>query len=127
MSVDGTGQFSSTQIRCPECCERSHANGETEYYHQLLGAAIVHPDKAQVFPVFPETITHREGERKNDYERNAAKRLLPALRAAAYNLSRDIYKFQRVINHTFTMLSRQWKRPHRVNQPGEQAWKVGFK
>ena len=82
LSVDGTGQFSSTQIRCPECCERTHANGEKEYYHQLLGAAIVHPDKAQVFPVFPETITHQDGEQKNDCERNAAKRLLPALRAA---------------------------------------------
>lgn len=82
LSVDGTGQFSSTQIRCPECCERRHAKGEKEYYHQLLGAAIVHPDNAQVFPVFPETITHQDGESKNDCERNAAKRLLPALRAA---------------------------------------------
>jgi len=81
LSVDGTGQFSSTQIRCPECCERKHEDGEKEYYHQLLGAAIIHPDKAQVFPVFPETITHQDGERKNDCERNAAKRLLPALRA----------------------------------------------
>ena len=82
LSVDGTGQFSSTKIRCPECCERKQEDGEKAYYHQLLGAAIVHPDKAQVFPVFPETITHQDGERKNDCERNAAKRLLPALRAA---------------------------------------------
>ena len=82
LSVDGTGQFSSTKICCPECCERKQEDGEKAYYHQLLGAAIVHPDKAQVFPVFPETITHQDGARKNDCERNAAKRLLPALRAA---------------------------------------------
>jgi hypothetical protein len=82
LSIDGTGQFSSTKIRCPECCERTPENGEKEYYHQLLGAAIVHPDKSQVFPVFPETITHQDGERKNDCERNAAKRLLPAISAA---------------------------------------------
>ena len=82
LSVDGTGQFSSTKISCSECCARRRGDDEQEYYHQLLGAAIVHPDKAQVFPVFPETITHQDGERKNDCERNAAKRLLPALRAA---------------------------------------------
>ena len=45
----------------------------------------------------------------------------------AFNLSRDIYQFQRVINHTLTMLSRQWKRPHFFKQPGKQVWKVGFK
>ncbi len=82
LSVDGTGQFYSTKIGCPECCEPTHANGDKEYYYQLLNAAFIHPDKAQVFPVFPGTITHQNDERKNDCERNAAKRLLPAIRAA---------------------------------------------
>jgi hypothetical protein len=50
-----------------------------EYYHQLMGAAIVHPDKPQVFPLFPEPITKQDGRTKNDCESNAAKRLLPAI------------------------------------------------
>jgi hypothetical protein len=81
-SVDGTGQFSSSKISCPDCCEKKHRNGKTEYYHQLLGIALVHPDKPQVLPWFPEAITRQDGATKNDCESNASKRLLPALRAA---------------------------------------------
>jgi len=82
LSIDGTGQFSSNTIHCPECCERKRSDGHTEYYHQLLGAAIVHPDKRQVLPLFPETMTRQDGSQKNDCELNAAKRLLPAIREA---------------------------------------------
>ncbi len=35
-----------------------------------------------VLPLFPEAITRQDGETKNDCERNAAKRLLPAIREA---------------------------------------------
>lgn len=82
MSVDGTGQFSSTQIKCDECCSRTLRNGTEQYYHQLLAAVIVHPELKTVLPLFPEAITRQDGESKNDCERNAAKRLLPAIRAA---------------------------------------------
>jgi hypothetical protein len=81
MSVDGTGQFSSTQIKCDDCCSRVLRNGTVQYYHQLLAAVIVHPEQQTVLPLFPEAITRQDGESKNDGERNAAKRLLPALRA----------------------------------------------
>ena len=81
MSVDGTGQFSSTQIQCDDCCSRVLRNGTVQYYHQLLAAVIVHPEQKTVLPLFPEAITRQDGETKNDCERNAAKRLLPALRA----------------------------------------------
>jgi len=56
--------------------------GKKQYYHQLLGAVIVHPDKSNVLPLFPEAITRQTGENKNDCERNASKRLLPAIREA---------------------------------------------
>ena len=46
----------------------------------MLGAVIVHPDKHKVLPLFPEAITRQDGETKNDCERNASKRLLPAIR-----------------------------------------------
>jgi hypothetical protein len=82
MSVDGTGQFSSTQIKGDECCSRTLRNGTEQYSHQLLAVVIVHPELKTVLPRFPEAITRPDGESKNDGERNAAKRLLPAIRAA---------------------------------------------
>jgi len=41
----------------------------------------VHPDKPTVLPLFCEPIIKQDGATKNDCERNAGKRLLPALRA----------------------------------------------
>lgn len=82
VNLDGTGYFSSSKIRCADCCEKHHRNGEVEYYHQLLGAVMVHPDKDQVLPLFPEAITRHDGASKNDCESNASKRLLLALREA---------------------------------------------
>jgi hypothetical protein len=82
VSVDGTGQFSSSEIQCPECGSRKLRNGTVQNYHQLLAAAIVHPAKSTVLPFFPEAITRQDGEAKNDCERNAAKRLIPSLRKA---------------------------------------------
>lgn len=78
VSIDGTGQFSSSHISCKDCGCKNLRNGQKQYYHQLLAAAIVHPDKPNVLPLFPEAITRIDGETKNDCERNAAKRLLPA-------------------------------------------------
>jgi hypothetical protein len=85
VSIDGTGQFASSSISCPQCCARHHRNGETGYYHQLLAAVIVHPDQKQVLPLFPEAITHQDGETKNDCELNASKRLVKQLREAFPN------------------------------------------
>jgi hypothetical protein len=79
VSVDGTGQFASGAISCPECCVKQRKGGP-EYYHQLLAAVIVHPERKTVLPLVPEAITHQDGKPKNDCERNAAKRLLHALR-----------------------------------------------
>ena len=86
VTLDGTGQFSSSQVSCLDCCEKRHRNGDVEYYHQLLGAVIVHPDRSQVLPLFPEAITRQDGAIKNDCESNASKRLLPKLREAFQDL-----------------------------------------
>ena len=40
-----------------------------------LEVAIVHPDQKAVIPLMPEPIVKQDGEKKNDCERNAAKRL----------------------------------------------------
>ena len=80
-SIDGTGYFSSKKIHCASCLERKNGKtGEITYAHQMLGVAIVHPAQKEVIPLMPEPIIKQDGEKKNDCERNAAKRLLAALR-----------------------------------------------
>ena len=80
LSVDGTGYFSSEKVRCQHCCEKHHRDGRVTHYHQMLGAVLVHPEHRQVFPLAPEPIMRTDGSRKNDCERNAAKRLLQDVR-----------------------------------------------
>ncbi len=80
LSVDGTGYFSSQKVHCAHCCERRHRDGRVTYYHQMLGAVLVHPEHREVFPLAPEPILRADGSRKNDCERNAAKRLLRDVR-----------------------------------------------
>ena len=82
LSIDGTGQFASNHLSCPQCCTRRLKNGAVQNYHQLLGAAVVNPTKHLVLPLFPEAIIHQDGETKNDCELQAGKRLLPAIRTA---------------------------------------------
>jgi hypothetical protein len=79
-SVDGTGYFSSKEVHCESCLEKRHRDGTVTYSHQMLGAAIVHPEQKAVIPLAPEPIIKQDGARKNDCERNAAKRLLEKLR-----------------------------------------------
>ena len=44
LSMDGAGYFSSQKVHCQQCCEKHHRNGQITYYHQLLGAVLVHPE-----------------------------------------------------------------------------------
>jgi hypothetical protein len=81
LSVDGTQYFFSNKIHCDSCLEKVNSEtGEVSYSHQLLGAAIVHPDQKAVIPIAPEPIIKQDGESKNDCERNAAKRLFAQVR-----------------------------------------------
>jgi hypothetical protein len=80
LSCDGTGQFSSSKVSCPHCCVKEHQNGTKTFYHQMFGAAIVHPDKKNVVPLCPEIILNQDGDSKNDCERNACKRFLEHFR-----------------------------------------------
>lgn len=76
LSIDGTGEFSSSSVCCQQCCKKEHKDGSVTYYHQMLGACIVHPEKSNVIPLCPETIQNGDGSEKNDCERNAAKRFI---------------------------------------------------
>src|SRR3989449_3490323 len=80
LALDGTGYFSSQTIHCASCLHKVHRNGSITYYHQMLGAAIIHPDRREVIPLMPEPIVTHDGTGKNDCERNAAKRFIAKLR-----------------------------------------------
>src|SRR5713101_4206182 len=80
LALDGTEYFSSKTIHCASCLHRVHRNGSITYAHQMLGAAIIHPDMREVIPLMPEPIVKHDGTAKNDCERNAAKRFLVKLR-----------------------------------------------
>ena len=80
LALDATGYFSSQEIHCESCLERHHRNGTITYSHQLLGAALIHPDRREVIPLMPEPIIKQDGTEKNDCERSAAKRLITQLR-----------------------------------------------
>ena len=82
--ADGTGFFSSTKIKCEHCLVKKQKNKDEEdelmFHHQMLGCAIVHPNKKTVLPFAPEPIMSQDGQAKNDCERVAAKRLFYRLK-----------------------------------------------
>ena len=71
---------SSSNVCCLQCCVKEHQNGTKSYYHQMFGACVVHPDKKNVIPLCPELILNRDGNSKNDCERNPCKRFLENFR-----------------------------------------------
>jgi hypothetical protein len=80
LALDGTEYFSSQTIHCASCLQKVHRNGAITYFHQMLGAALIHPDMRAVIPLMPEPIVKSDGMAKNDCERNAAKRFIAKLR-----------------------------------------------
>jgi len=74
--LDATGYFNSNKVSCDNCCVKNHRDGRKEYYHQMLGAVLVHPHSQQVIPFAPELILKEDNDSKNDCELNAAKRFI---------------------------------------------------
>lgn len=87
LAIDGTGCFCSTKVSCPHCLVKKRSKGGgTEYSHQSVAAAIVHPDKkGQALMLAVEPITNADGATKNDCEREAVKRLLDYIGTAFPN------------------------------------------
>lgn len=82
IALDGVEFFNSKTVCCIQCLERKLKDGSIQYYHQMVAAVIVHPNKREVIPLAPEMIVRQDGSSKNDVERNAVKRLLPQIRQA---------------------------------------------
>ena len=80
LSIDGTGFFSSPAVSCENCCVKNHRDGSKTFYHQMLCGALVHPERKEVFVLAPEPVVKTDGTKKNDSERNAARRFIADLR-----------------------------------------------
>ena len=81
VSLDGTGFYSSEKIGSAACLIKTNKKtGQLTYQMQMLGACLVHPEKMEVIPLFPEMIRNGDGQKKNDCERNAARRWLKKFR-----------------------------------------------
>jgi hypothetical protein len=80
IAVDGTQPFSSDTVHCEDCLVKTSKDGKTTYSHQMLAAAIVHPDQSVVIPLCPEPIKKQDGQTKNDCERSAGKRFVEKFR-----------------------------------------------
>ena len=73
--LDGTQYFSSKEIHCANCSERTQ-RGETTYFHTLITPVIAAPGNSRVIALEPEFIVPQDGHEKQDCERAAAKRWL---------------------------------------------------
>ncbi len=80
LALDGTAYFSSQTMHCASCLQRVHRNGAITYFHPMLGAAMIHPDRRAVIPLMPEPIVRPDGTATNACERNAAQRFVAQLR-----------------------------------------------
>lgn len=105
--IDGSEYFSSEKIHCPHCLHKKPKKGNIRYYHQILQAAIVHPNQRQVLALAPEPIQNTDGSAKQDCELNAAKRLINKIRTAHPKLSiiiggDDLYSKQPFIDELKT-------------------------
>jgi len=77
VAYDGTDHFSSSTLHCPACRVKTYEDGSKIYSHGMINPVIVSPaKKGTVISLPPEFITTKDGEKKQDCEINASKRLL---------------------------------------------------
>jgi hypothetical protein len=79
-ALDGTGSVAAPQLHCASCVETPHRTGTSR--HQMLGAALIPPDRRAVMPLRPEPLLPQDGPETNDCARKAAKRFMVRLRQA---------------------------------------------
>ena len=80
ISIDGSGYFSSDKICCPGCLRKEDKKGTVKYEHQIVQAALMHPDMRQVIPLAPEAVKNTDTDKKQDCEIEAGKRLIKKIR-----------------------------------------------
>jgi hypothetical protein len=86
ISLDGSGYFSSDKIHCSGCLKKETKKGKIGYEHKIVQAALMHPDRRQVFPLAPEEVKNTDGRDKQDCEIEAGKRLVRKIRGSHFKL-----------------------------------------
>jgi hypothetical protein len=76
IALDGTEYFCSKTIHCQHCSTRLQGKDGKEYFHAMLGVALVAPGHDKVIPLEAEFIAPQDGAEKQDCENAAAKRWL---------------------------------------------------
>ena len=74
IALDGVQHCSSTTIHCENCNHRALKNGETQFFHCLLGAMLCTPNRKVALPLEPEFVIPQDGHEKQDCEQEAGKR-----------------------------------------------------
>jgi hypothetical protein len=80
VALDGSEYFHSTQIHCPGCLHHQSSNGETHYSHLVVAATLVRAGSHDILPLDAEEVRNEDGQKKQDCEINAGKRLVERLR-----------------------------------------------
>ena len=78
ITLDGSRYFSSEQVHCEHCLTTTKG-GITRFHHDILQAAIVHPDKPQVLPLAPEFVRNSDAK-GGTYDKQACVEQLTAKR-----------------------------------------------
>jgi hypothetical protein len=76
VALDGLQFFSSTKICCDNCNKKQHKDGTVTYWHGMVAASVVKAGNDKVICFRPGLISPQDGERKQDCELAAAKRLV---------------------------------------------------
>ena len=79
-TIDGTEYFYSRSIGCRRCSRRRLRGGEIGNFHRTVCACAGGRGSPIVLPFTPKMVLKSDGEKKNDCESNAIKRLLRHLR-----------------------------------------------
>ena len=106
VTLDGSRYFSSELVSCERCLSTT-TDGIERHHHDILQAAIVHPDKRVVLPLAPEFILNSDGRggeyHKQDCEINAGYRMLERLRA----------DYPRIRKYSVNRCGKGWTQPER--------------
>ncbi|MEJ2628099.1 MAG: transposase [bacterium] len=78
--LDGSEYFTSESIYCSKCLVKQDKQKNKRYYHQILQSTLVHPSKREIIPLAPEFIHNGNGQKKQDCERNAGKRVIRTIK-----------------------------------------------
>lgn len=81
MAVDGMEYFHSNEIQCPGCLKKVDSkSGQTSFSHCVVGATLVKAGSHRIFPLDVEEARNTDGQKKQDCELNAGKRLTARVR-----------------------------------------------